>query len=170
MLSSLKALATPFTLGLFLISAVSGVALFFHLGEGSFHEMHEWLSMALLIPVGVHVWRNWAGLTGYVKRGRLLLPVGLSCAVALGFAAPGLLDAGGGGNPGFAAVNLLLQERLSTVAPAVRLGADQLASRLRAMGYTITANDATLRDIAVASGREPPRIVSDLATLTTVRD
>lgn len=50
--------ATPLTTGLFAVSAISGVALFFHLGSAYFHGMHEWLSMALLIPFGVHVWKN----------------------------------------------------------------------------------------------------------------
>ena len=35
--------ATPLTLGLFAVSALSGVALFFHLAPGAFHGMHEWL-------------------------------------------------------------------------------------------------------------------------------
>jgi hypothetical protein len=37
--------ATPFITGLFLVSLISGIALFFHVGGALFHGMHEWLSM-----------------------------------------------------------------------------------------------------------------------------
>ncbi len=43
--------ATPFITGLFLVSLISGIALFFHVGPGGFHGMHEWLSMLLILGV-----------------------------------------------------------------------------------------------------------------------
>lgn len=168
MFTLLKSLATPLTAGLFLVSAVSGAALFFHVGQGSFREMHEWLSMALLIPAGLHLSRNWTPLLGYLRRGRLLLPVGACVLVALGFAGEGLLAESGHDNPGSAAVDLLLKESLSAVAPVTRTDSGDLAEKLRAKGYTIPSAEATLLQIAVASGREPPQIVSDLAAMTMV--
>jgi hypothetical protein len=42
--------ATPLITGLFIVSLVSGVALFFHVGQAYFHGMHEWLSMILASP------------------------------------------------------------------------------------------------------------------------
>ena len=59
MKSILYRYATPFTTGLFLVSLVSGVALFFHVGPAAFHGMHEWLSMVLILPFVLHMWRNW---------------------------------------------------------------------------------------------------------------
>ena len=165
MLSAFKAFATPFTVGLFFVSTISGIALFQHVGESEFHEMHEWLSTALLIPAALHLWRNWVPLVAYLKCGRLLMPVGLCLVIALGFAGQGLLGGSGGGNPGFAAVNLLLQERLVAVAPIIHASAEDVAAKLRAKGYVIASMDATLGEIATASGREPPRMVADLAAM-----
>ncbi|HSO47757.1 MAG TPA: DUF4405 domain-containing protein [Rhizobiaceae bacterium] len=51
--------ATPLTSGLFAVSLISGVALFFHLGQAAFHGMHEWLSMVLILPFALHLWKNW---------------------------------------------------------------------------------------------------------------
>lgn len=167
MLSALKAFATPFTVGLFFISTISGIALFLHVGEGQFHEMHEWLSMLLLIPAALHLWRNWAPLAAYLKRGRLLVPVGLCLVLGLGFAGQSLFSTGGSDNPGFAAVNLLLREPLAAVAPIIHASAEDMAVKLRAEGYKITSLNASLRDIASASGREPPRIVADLAAMAS---
>src|SRR3954463_6656648 len=59
MMSLFHRYATPLTLGLFAVSAVLGVALFFRVGQSVFHGMHGWLSLALLLPFTLHVWRNW---------------------------------------------------------------------------------------------------------------
>ena len=78
--------ATPLTLGLFAVSAVSGLALFLHIGQSVFHEMHEWLSVVLLAPFVLHMVRNWTPLLAYVRRRALLAPLALSLAAALAFA------------------------------------------------------------------------------------
>jgi hypothetical protein len=57
--SILSRYATPLITGLFIVSLVSGVALFFHLGSAWFHSMHEWLSMVLILPFVLHIWKNW---------------------------------------------------------------------------------------------------------------
>lgn len=54
--------ATPFISGLFLVSLISGIALFFHLGNATFRGMHEWLSMVLILPFVLHLWKNWRPL------------------------------------------------------------------------------------------------------------
>ncbi len=52
--------ATPFVKGLFLVSLISGIALFFGIGQAYFHEMHEVLSMALIAHFILHTWKIWA--------------------------------------------------------------------------------------------------------------
>ena len=59
--------ATPFTTGLFLVSLISGIALFFHFGPSAFHGMHEWLSMVLILPFVLHIWKNWRPFVCYFK-------------------------------------------------------------------------------------------------------
>src|SRR5882757_6233868 len=92
--------ATPLTTGLFVVSAVSGTALFFHTSQGVFHEMHEWLSMILLLPFAMHLWKNWRPLLSYATRGTLILPLVAALAVAVPFAIGGM-SGGKGGNPAF---------------------------------------------------------------------
>jgi len=59
MTNLLNRYATPFITGLFVASLVSGVALFAHIGTGAFRDMHEWLSIVLIVPFILHLWRNW---------------------------------------------------------------------------------------------------------------
>jgi 4-amino-4-deoxy-L-arabinose transferase-like glycosyltransferase len=135
--------ATPLTLGLFAVSAVSGVALFFHFGQGAFHEMHEWLSMVLLPPFALHMARNWTPLANYIKRSALWAPLGLSLVAAGAFAAPGLLEGGGGGPTG--AVRLVMHAPLADVAPLFKTTPEGLRAALAAKGYKVGDGDSLER-------------------------
>jgi len=82
--------ATPFTTGLFMVSLVSGIALFFHFGTSAFREMHEWLSMVLILPFVLHIWKNWRPFLMYFKRPPMAIALGLSLAAGLAMAWPAL--------------------------------------------------------------------------------
>ncbi|MGB0747487.1 MAG: hypothetical protein ACPGO3_01965, partial [Magnetospiraceae bacterium] len=99
MRDTLKKYGTTFTVGLFLVSAISGGFLFFHVSTPLFHGMHEWLSMLLLLPVGLHLWKNWTGFARYFRQKTIALPLAVSLAAAVAFAAPSLTMEGPGGNP-----------------------------------------------------------------------
>jgi hypothetical protein len=142
--------ATPATLGLFAISAVSGVALFLHMGQGLFHSMHEWLSLLLLAPFAFHVWRNWGAMTGYIRRGTLAVPLAASLAAAAVFAVPALMQ-GERGSP-FKAVQLMTQTPLKELAPVLKTSPDALQAALRSHGYTVASANDTLASVASSAG------------------
>lgn len=147
--------ATPFTIALFLISAVSGTALFFHWSGGLFHRMHEWLSMVLLLPVALHLTLNWRPFVGYLKRGALVLPL----IVAVGGAAFLATRRGEGGEEReherrgaveqSATADLLTHARIADLAPILGSTPEALQARLSAEGAAVTADD-TLSAIAAA--------------------
>lgn len=158
--------ATPFTTGLFLVSLISGIALFFHWGDAYFHAMHVWLSMVLIVPFVLHVWKNWGPLAGYLRRGRLVWPLALSAVAGLGFVAPMMLaPAGGapGGNPAMAAARLLTGGTLEQLAPLTKKSPDELAAALRAKGFKVETTSATLAAVAAASGKETREALTALA-------
>ena len=153
--------ATPLTLGLFAVSAVSGVALFLHTAQGVFHEMHEWLSMVLLLPFVLHVWRNWTPLVNYVKRKALWAPLGVSLAAAVAFAAPALVGEGGGVSP-MAAVRLLTQAPLESLAPVLKTTPEALRGGLEKRGYKVAAGDS-LESVAAAAHVPAFRLLGEVA-------
>ena len=141
---------TPLTAGLFLVSAVSGVALFFHWASATFHSMHEWLSMLLLAPFALHMWKNWKPLLAYARRRTLLTPLLLSVVVAVPFA----LTAGKGGragNPAFQTVSLMTRASLVELAPVFQSTPDMLLKNLQQRGYKATSTDQSPSAIASAS-------------------
>ena len=163
--AQLRALATPLTLGLFLVSAVSGTALFFHAMSGTFHEMHEWLSMAFLAAFALHLWRNWNAMTSYVRRAALWIVLVLCGVAAAPFAmsgGPPHMHGGPGGphgNPAFRMVQVMTTARLSALAPVLKTTPAALIGNLRGHGYQLPGTDPTPAQIAAASGAEPQDVL-----------
>ncbi len=161
MKSSLHKYATPLTVALFAASAISGVSLFLHVGQSAFHEMHEWLSIALLLPFALHLWKNWGALVGYARRGALLLPVLGVVAVAVLFAVPALLGSGSG-EPPFLAMQLMTRAPLADLAPVLDTTPDGLLAHLKQRGYAASSTAQTLMTIATASGVPAERLLFEL--------
>lgn len=158
---------TPATVGLFIVSTVSGVALFLHLGSSWFHSMHEILSMVLLLPVVVHVWRNWGGFRGYLRKGSLATALGLSLVASLGFASASAFGGSSGGNPVFAVTRTLGEQPLSVVAPAFGLTIEEAAARLEAAGTGPAEAGDTIAALAAAGGSDTVGLVAALAAPAT---
>lgn len=149
--------ATPLTSALFLVSAISGVALFFHLASPVFHSMHEWLSLVLLAPFVLHVWKNWKALIGYGRRGTLLMPLLAAFVVAVPFAWSGLTGPVRG--PASRLVPLMTHARLSELAPVLKTTPDALLASLRTHGFDARSAEDSLSAVARASGKEPAEVL-----------
>ncbi len=155
--------ATPLTAGLFLVSTVSGVALFLGWQPGAFHEMHEILSMVLLVPVVVHLWRNWRPLLGYFKRVAMPAALGLSVLAGLAFAWPSLTGGTAGRtNPAFALVAAAQTAPLADVAPILKIDAAMAAKRLADAGYGDVRPTDTIAGVAERNGAEPIAVLAKL--------
>lgn len=152
--------ATPFTTGLFVVSLVSGIFLFFHVGTAAFREMHEWLSMVLIVPFVLHVWKNWLPIKSYFNRGWLLWPLGVSLAAALFFAVTGVMELGGvGGNPQMAMFQAIGTARIADLAPVLKVTPAEIDARLARVGITGASPDTSLMAAAKAAGKEPRHVV-----------
>lgn len=154
--------ATPITTGLFVVSAISGVALFFHWLPRAFHSMHVWLSMVLLLPFALHVWKNWRPLLTYAKRGTLVVPLVASLVVAAPFAVSGVTIDGRGGNPTARTLALMTQARISDLAPVLKITPDEMLAALERQGYQVRSTDQTLGEVASASGKRGTEALSAL--------
>ncbi|HMQ58247.1 MAG TPA: DUF4405 domain-containing protein [Rhizobiaceae bacterium] len=147
--------ATPLTTGLFLVSLVSGVALFFHFGSAFFHGMHEWLSMVLIVPFALHIWRNWRAFASYFKRPPMAVGLAVSTVAALVFVWPQIAGGGGGGGmpPQRAAIQAIQNGTVAQVAPLFGHTPESLSEKLKAGGFTVASPDDTLGAIASTSKR-----------------
>ena len=149
---------TPLTVGLFLVSAISGIALFFRWAPQAFHSMHEWLSLVLLAPFAVHMWKNWRPLVGYIRRRTLAIPLVLSVVVAIPFAINGH-TATRTGSPAFRVVRLMTAAPLTALAPLLKTTPERLQTALQDRGYTVAAVSDRFDAIVPAS---PERVLFEL--------
>lgn len=148
--------ATPLITGLFLVSLISGVALFFGVGQAYFHQMHEVLSMVLIAPFVLHIWKNWRALINYFKRPPFYIAMVLSLVAALAYVVPqiGAAQTGRSGPPQFALASKMMSAPVSAVAPVLGLNADDMVSKLTAAGFTVSSSEESLSDVAQASGKD----------------
>lgn len=154
MLSFLNRYATPFTTGLFLVSLVSGLALFFHVGPSGFHGMHEWLSLLLILPFALHIWKNWRPMKLYLTHAPMGLALALSLAMAAVFLWPVNGDtAGAGGPPPFAFSRQVLTHGVAEIAPVLDLTPEALTARLQAAGVPLASADQPVAEAIRASGK-----------------
>lgn len=162
--SLLQRYATPLTAGLFLVSLISGLALFFHVGQATFREMHEWLSLLLALPFVLHLWKNWKPMLGYLRKPALAL----SLVITLVLAAPFALQAASGsadGPPQFALSHTLMGANAADLAPLLKTSPDALLGHLKAAGFTAAADGHPLTEIASKSGKSEFELAATLNTL-----
>ena len=157
--------ATPFITGLFLISLVSGVALFFHVGQATFREMHEILSMVLIAPFALHLWKNWRSVTTYMKRAPMWIALALSVLIAVPFAMPSG-EAGRSGPPQFALAMQVMKGKIADVAPLFGTDGAGLAAKLSAAGLKVTGPEDTLAAVGDASGQSVEAVAAALLAAT----
>lgn len=152
---ALQRYATPLTTGLFLVSLISGIALFFHLGAAFFHGMHEWLSMVLIVPFVLHLWRNWNAMKNYFRKPAFAISMGGSLLAALAFVVPAVLggEGGGGRPPVFALSQKVMQASVSEMAAVLDMEPATLSAQLSSAGYSVSSPDQSLNEIAETAGK-----------------
>lgn len=152
--------ATPFTTGLFVVSLVSGTLIFFHIGSGAFKGMHEWLSMALILPFVLHLWRNWRPFVAYFKH----LPMAVALVVSLIAGGLFFIPTGGGnagGPPQIVFLRTLPRNTVSDIAPLVGETPESLTARLNAAGFAATP-EAVLSDMQAKAGKSEVQLIAAL--------
>ncbi|SMC96969.1 DUF4405 domain-containing protein [Rhizobium sp. RU36D] len=159
--------ATPLTTGLFVVSLVSGIALFFHWGGAAFHGMHEWLSMVLILPFVLHIWKNWRPFLNYFRRLPMAIALGVSLVASLAFAWPSITGTASstGGNPQFAVINRVMASTPAKVAPIYDQTTESLVALLKEKGFAAAEADKPLAEIATASGKQTMDLAVSLASI-----
>ncbi len=161
-MTTLRRYATPITIGSFLLMAVTGVLMFFHLNSGLNKLAHEWTGMVMIAAVFLHVALNWRAFMLYFKRPlALVLMAGFAGALSLSFFNLGAKQ--GGGRPDLAAVRLLAQAPVEVLAPVLGTDTNGLIKALEARGYGAFAGQS-VADILGSELRPQAELISQLST------
>jgi hypothetical protein len=151
--------ATGGAAALFAVVGLSGVLIFFHLGESAFKGMHEWLGLAFVAASILHVWRNFPAFTKVLGRRATQVLFAVSLLAAGAFVAA---SGGDGGNPMRMMVDKVAAAPLSAVAPVLGVGEDEMMRRLAAHGVLGINGTNSLHQIAAQTGKPLPALLAAL--------
>ena len=152
---------TPVTVGAFLLSAVTGVLIFFHADSGANKAVHESLGWILLGAAGLHAVANFAGLRRHLvtRRGQLL--VGAFVVALLASFAP----IGDNDEPPFVPpIRALSQAPLTTLAQVAQLTPAQLRLRLAKAGFQPTSDQQSLSDLVGSDTHRQMHVLENVFT------
>ncbi len=136
--------ATPITIGAFLLMAVTGILMFFHLDTGLNKEAHEGLGWGLVAGVGAHVVANWQAFMRHFKRPMAKGLMGLFLALLVGSF---FVGKEGGGSPAGLAINTLTHASIKQLAGLRGEAPEAMVQRLQAAGFKVSGIDLTLSAI-----------------------
>ncbi len=137
---------TPFAIGAFTLSAVTGVMIFFKLNVGLVKPAHEWLSWLLVAGVALHCIAHWSSMARHLsgKVGRSIVIVFLVLILA-SLAPTGKAQ----GVPPGKLNNMLAGASFRTVAQVAGHDPGALAAELESRGMRVSDPERTVREIAM---------------------
>jgi hypothetical protein len=149
---------TPFTIGTFLFTGVSGLMLFLSFGEGLVKEAHEWIGLAFVLGALLHVTAHWKPFKRYFSLGLSRSVMASVLAGSLAFMVVSGHEEGG--NPMRAAVKSIENAPLSLVAKLQSRDAEELHRLLEAQGIQVSTTTASLRTIASDNGKSGRELIA----------
>jgi hypothetical protein len=145
---------TPMVIGIFLLMAVTGTLMFFHLDTPLNKTAHEWLGWAMVVMVVLHVMLNINAFKRHLANTTSRWVMG-ACVVVLALS---FVPLGGntGGKPPFAGpVQALAKAPLTTVAQVAQIDVAEVRARLGAAGVESQSDSQSVQDLVGADlGRQ----------------
>ena len=141
--STLRKYATPLTIGSFVLMAVTGTLMFFHLNTTFNKVAHEYLGIVMIAAVLLHLVLNWRAFTTYFKRP---LAMGIMGIFILALGLSFIPSSQKGGRPEFGAVRMVISAPVSTLAPMLGTDTQGVIDRLAAQDVAATP-DQSLSDL-----------------------
>lgn len=154
--------ATPLTIGVFTLMAVTGALMFFHFDTALQKTLHEWAGWLMVAGVALHAVANRAGFTRYFQR--LGQGAWLMAAFTLVTLASFFLNVGGdeGPSPPALAMGAIGGAPIANVAPLFGKTAEKARAELAAAGIQLPSDQASLTS---ALGQDRARMAQALRVL-----
>ncbi|MCI5125339.1 MAG: DUF4405 domain-containing protein [Candidatus Electrothrix sp. AR5] len=152
---------TPLTTGAFLLTAVTGVLLFFHAATGLNKAVHEWLSWVFLIGAVVHLALNFAPFKKYLtqRKGQVLMG---SCVLLLALSFIPMSEKGHHDSPFAPPIKALAHTSLTTLAQVARISPEQLRERLADEGLTVNSDQQSISELVGNDFRAQVHLLEEL--------
>jgi len=145
----LRTVATPLSLIVVLGLGITGLLMFFGV-KGPLNDLHEWIGIAFLFVLLLHVMRNWKSFLFMLKPWHAKVIIAVVAIALLGVSANLLLSAKGGASHGgpWLVANRIAAAPIATSAPALGLSSEAVVAKLKAKGITVHSAQESLAEVA----------------------
>jgi hypothetical protein len=152
---------TPITAGAFLLSAVTGVLMFFHLESPLNKTAHEWLSWVLVTGAVLHATANFKALRNHLisRRGQWLVGA-FVLLLAASFVPVGRGQ--GGGPPFRVPIEALANAPVSALAAVAKVSPEEMMRRLAAANVRVDSANQSLTDVVKGNPRRQLEVLSSV--------
>ena len=152
---------TPITTGAFLLTAVTGVLLFFHAATGLNKAVHEWLSWVFLTGAILHLVLNFESFKKHLTRRKGQALIGtFVLLLALSFVP--FEEGHHHDSPFVPPIKALARTPLSTLAQVAGTSPDQLRDRLSSEGITVASYQQSLSELVGDDFRAQVHILEEI--------
>ena len=163
--SFLRKYATPLSFVTFLAAGVTGVMMFLGVGSHQLGDLHEWLGLAFVAAMILHLVRNWRGVLAMLSAPRAkAIFTGLGTAAVVLIAVFGFGGQGGGHGGPHRVISRLASAPIEKLAPALGLTSDQAITRLKSGGVAVAGPGQSLAEIGDKQNVELPRLLNLVLT------
>ncbi|WP_331775386.1 DUF4405 domain-containing protein [Sulfurospirillum sp. 1612] len=156
--SSLKDIATSMTSLVFLVIAISGVMLYFHILDGSVKSMHEIMGLVFVAVAALHLFFNFKPMKRYFGKKIFMVSVILVGLVSTGFI---INSSNGSNNPKQLMIKSLLNAPIADSLKVLNIEYNHATQILKSKGIMIE-NNQNIDAIAKANQLSPIAVVKML--------
>ena len=154
---------TPITGALSLVIGISGVMLFFHMGEGLVKGVHEWLGIAFVVAMLVHLAMNWKAFKHHFRNPPAWVGAGAVSAISVMFLVASL-SGEPHENPTRSIMQSIETASVTDLAPVFKLSQAEMTERLNKAGVNIDTGRESLQELAGKSGVDSRRLIAALVS------
>lgn len=149
--------ATSLTAVTFLVIAISGIMMYFHLLDKYVKEMHEIIGLVFVGGVALHLTANWTAMKNYFPKSVFRIMSAVMVIVAIGFVA----TTKSGKSPKAQIIDAVLKAPIEQSFPILGNDLSISTEKLAKAGIQVSQG-ATIDEIAKANQKSPFEIVDVL--------
>jgi len=166
----LRTYATPISFVTFLGCALTGLLLFFGVRGGELGDVHEWLGVAFVVALILHLARNGRGVMAMLTSPRAKLVTGIITVVVAGFVLFAIPFGGSGYGHGQGhgqgfhgggqVMSRIAQVPIAQLAPALGLSSEEAVARLKRAGVPVEGPQDSLSHLARDHDQRLPQMLN----------
>jgi uncharacterized protein YidB (DUF937 family) len=156
-----RKIVTPLTRALSLVIGVFGAMLFFHFEEGLVKGVHEWLGMAFVVVMLVHLAMNWKAFKQHFRKPAAWVGTGAVTAISAMFLVSSLAQPNE--SPVRSIIHSIETTAVYDLAPVFKVSHLEMSKKLDQAGVVIITGQETIEELADSSGVDARKLIATLA-------